>query len=340
MNNPQKSKSFWRKPEGITGSIILGLIIFAAVWLITSFVGAVSAFLLSTAGIVTSVLVLGAVIFMALDSKARALTSYVFRSSMRWLTGMFIMMDPIAILKSYVDDLKGNLSKMKKQITQLRGQMHKLKEVIYNNKKEINSNMSLASQAKNANKEGMVILKTRKAGRLKKSNVKLNDLYTKMEVLYRVLSKMYENSAILTEDIEDQVKVKEQERKAIQSSHSAMKSAMNIIAGNSDKRALFDQALEAVADDVSQKVGEMEKFMDMSENFMSSIDLQNGVFEEEGLKMLEKWEKDGVSLLLGEDKDSLILEAEDEGDILDLSAPVKRPERVNADANQYDSFFE
>ena len=42
--------------------------------------------------------------------------------------------------------------------------------------------------------------------------------------------------------------------------------------------------------DVNQKVGEMERFMEMSENFMQSVDLQNGVFEEEGLKMLEKWE--------------------------------------------------
>ena len=49
--------------------------------------------------------------------------------------------------------------------------------------------------------------------------------------------------------------------------------------------------LEAIADDVSNKVGEMEQFMSMSENFMQSIDLQNGVFEEEGLKMLEKMGK-------------------------------------------------
>ena len=89
------------------------------------------------------------------------------------------------------------------------------------------------------------------------------------------------------EDISDQVELKEQERKAIHASNSAMRSAMSIIQGDKDKRAMFDMALEAIADDVSQKVGEMERFMDMSANFMNSVDLQNGVFEEEGLKMLE-----------------------------------------------------
>lgn len=184
-----------------------------------------------------------------------------------------------------------------------------------------------------------MILKSRKAGRLKESNMKLEDLYQKMEILYRVLRKMYENSEIMLEDIQDQVMVKEQERKAIHASNSAMKSAMSIIKGDADKRAVFDQALEAIADDVSSKVGEMERFMEMSESFMSSVDLQNGVFEEEGLKMLEKWEKEGVSLLLGKEKDTLILEAADEKNVLDLSEPIKKPVRVGH-TNQYDDFFE
>ncbi|MCB0623967.1 MAG: hypothetical protein KDC43_08670, partial [Saprospiraceae bacterium] len=142
------------------------------------------------------------------------------------------------------------------------------------------------------------------------------------------------------EDIKDQVAVKEQERKAIHASHSAMKSAMNIISGNKDARHMFDMALEAIADDVSQKVGEMERFMDMSANFMDSIDLQNGVFEEEGLKMLEKWEQEGISKILGEQKASLLLQANDDEDELDLNAPVERPVREPGHVNQYDTFFE
>ena len=53
---------------------------------------------------------------------------------------------------------------------------------------------------------------------------------------------------------------------------------MSIIKGDADRRVMFDQALEYVADDVANKVGEMERFMEMSSDFMNSIDLQNGVF--------------------------------------------------------------
>ncbi len=331
--------TFWKRPEGKTGALFLGALIIGGGILLVNALPALIALAANTLYLALMLLVLGSIIYMVLDPKMRNLVWYMYKSVMRWITGLFIQIDPIGILKSYVDELKDNLRKMNRQISQLRGQMHKLQEMILINRKEIAANLDLASEARNKNKESVMILKSRKAGRLKESNMKLEDLYQKMEILYRVLRKMYENSEIMLEDIQDQVMVKEQERKAIHASNSAMKSAMSIIKGDADKRAVFDQALEAIADDVSSKVGEMERFMEMSESFMSSVDLQNGVFEEEGLKMLEKWEKEGVSLLLGKEKDTLILEAADEKNVLDLSEPIKKPVRVGH-TNQYDDFFE
>jgi hypothetical protein len=336
-----KRRSFWSRPEGVTGALILGGVVIGGAALIATSLSAIVAFIGTTLGLIVTLLVLGAIIFMALDSKMRALVGYMYKSVMRWITGLFIEIDPIAILNSYVEELKGNLRKMNRQVGQLRGQMHKLKEIILNNKIEIKSNIDLASKAKTANQKNQMILKSRKAGRLRESNVRLEDLYRKMEVLYRVLNKMYENSEILVEDIEDQVMVKEQERKAIRASNSAMKSAMSVIKGDADKRAIFDQALEAVADDVSQKVGEMERFMEVSENFMASIDLQNGVFEEQGLKMLEKWEEEGASLLLGEEKADILSDLQEDDEILELDHPIQEAEPVQrSSGNQYDHFFD
>lgn len=335
----QKTKTFWSRPEGITGALFLAAIIFGVGYFAVTSLAAIIAFASTTLGAFISLMVLGTIVFMALDSKTRTLVSYMYKSAMRWITGLFVQIDPIGILKSYVEDLKSNLTKMNRQIAQLRGQMHKLQEIILNNKKEIDSNLSMASEAAQANKQAHVLLKSRKAGRLQDSNVKLEDLYKKMEVLYRVLAKMYENSEILVEDVQDQVMVKEQERKAILASNSAMKSAMSVIKGDPDKKAMFDAALESIADDVSQKVGEMERFMEVSQGFMQSIDLQNGVFEEEGLKMLEKWEQESVSLLLGDSKETLILQSNDDTDVLDINAPIKQPEKVGR-TNQYDNLFE
>ena len=235
FHNESKPKSFWKRPEGVSGMIFLAAVILGGGYLIlanlTFLIGLVS----NTLYLAILLVVLAALVYMVLDPKMRSLVWYSYKSVMRWVTGLFVQLDPIGILKSYVDDLKGNLRKMNKQISMLRGQMHKLQEIIHKNKKQIESNLQLASKAKQSNKQAVMILKSRKAGRLKESNMRLEDLYKKMEVLYRVLTKMYENSQILMEDIKDQVEVKEQERKAIHASHSAMRSAMSIMSGDPDK---------------------------------------------------------------------------------------------------------
>jgi hypothetical protein len=331
------TKSFWQKPEGKTG--MLGLIAMIAgggflLYKALPFLISLTSNLLYLSFLLLG---LGALIYVVLDPKIRNLVFYIYKSFVRWLTGLFIQIDPIGILRTYINELGDNLTSMSKQLAIVKGQMQRLKILMEENKKTIDNNLKLASKAKESAKEAIMILKSRKAGRLQESNLRLDELYKKLELLYRVLLKMYENSQIMMEDIEDQVMVKEQERKAIRASHSAMKSAMNIIAGNTDKREMFDQALEAIADDVSLKIGEMERFMEMSSNFMQSIDLQNGVFEEEGLQLLEKWEKEGVSLILGGEKDLLINKSKNDADVIDLDQPIG--EKPSPHSNQYSDLF-
>lgn len=290
--------------------------------------------------------VLAAIVYMVLDPKMRNLIGYMYKSVMRWITGMFVTIDPVGILKNYLDDLKDNLAEMSKQIGVLRGQMRKLKTIMEQNEREMQSNMKIASAAREQGKDKHMMLSSRKAARLQDTNQKYHELYTKMEVMYRILTKMYQNSEILLEDVKDQVALKEQERKAIRASHSAMKSAMSVISGDPDKRAMFDAAMEAIADDVAMKVGEMERFMEMSANFMDSVDLQNGVFEEEGLKMLEKWEQESTLLLMGDHKNTTLLNSGlNSSDTLDLNQPTARPERQerssgSSSGNSYENLFD
>ncbi len=335
---PSQPKTFWQRPEGVAGGIFMVSILGAAAYFLIPILATI---VWNTVNLAIGLGVLAAIVFMVLDPKMRNLVWYMYKSIMRSITGVFVQIDPIGILKSYIEDLKDSLGKMNTQISSLKGQMYKLAEMIKQNQRDIQNNLGMANKAKEVGRDSIMVLKARKAGRLQESNLKLDDLYKRMEILYRVLTKMYENSEIMLEDLSDQVVVKEQEYKAIKASHSAMRSAQAILTGNSDKKYMYDMALEAMANDVGQKVGEMERFMDMSKNFMDSIDLQNGVFEEEGMQLLEKWEKEGASMLLGNDKGKIIAKANNSNDVLDLNAPpVATPSQVERGGNQYDSFFD
>lgn len=324
-----KPKSFWKRPEGTLGAIVLLALVGGAGYLLFTNIAAITAFMGNVLGLAVIILAIGVLLYMVLDPKMRNLVSYVYKSFMRKVTSIFITIDPIGILKNYVEDLEDNLSKLSEQIGNLMGQSQKLTRMHKDNEGEIKKQMQMASKAKELGDEKNMLLSTRKAARLQEVNKNYAQLLKKMDILKRVLKKMYANSEVLLEDTKDQVKVKEVERKAIRTSHSAMKSAMNIIAGNSDKRVMFDAAVEHIADDVANKVGEMERMMELSNDFMNTIDLQNGAFEEQGLKMLEEFERKSSLLLLDsgrEESDELILK--------------ERAESKLASGSSYDNLFE
>lgn len=339
MNEKFSPKSFWERPEGTTGMVVGIGAILGGGYLLYKALPYVITLLENT--IYASVL--GVVAFMILwvvmDKRFWTLSSYLYRSVMRWITGVFIQIDPIGILKNYIEDLIKSLARMNKHIAALQGQIRQVKNLIAQNERERDDALKMMHQAKKENKNSIITLKARKAGRLENSNTTLQQLLTKMEVLYRVLVKMYETSDVLIEDMKDEVQVKEREREAINASYSALRAAMKIMSGDPDKKAMFDQTMEYLAYDYGMKIGEIENFVRMSENFISTVDLQNGVYEEEAMRMLDEWEKKSDSLLLGDKKNTLIAQAYNPNDELDME--YVRPTASKSNTNQagYGDFF-
>jgi phage shock protein A len=333
-----KLKSFWERPEGKTGMLfaaggIIGVLLIMMKW------GA--AIVAAAANIVILgmyVLIACAVAYVLMDPRFRASMFYLYKTAMRTLTGWVVQINPIAILKTYIEEMEKNHSKMNEQIQKLKGSIRTLQRKIAENAAIAKNQMSLAEQAKKRNMQAQMVLQTRKAGRLQDSNRTYGDLLKKLEVLYRVLSKMFENTGILIEDTRDQVEQKEIEWKTISQASSVMRSAVSLISGDKDKRTIFEEAMQFMADDVGAKIGDMERFMELSENFMQGMDLQNGVFEEKGMKMLEDWEKNADSWLLGSDKAQIVADANNETKVLDVDAPLSVPQASSA--NQFSKLFD
>ncbi len=295
--NP-RPKSFWQKPENITSTVVLTFLVLGAGALLYWALPTLIVLAQNTLYLAIMLVALAALLYVVFDKRTRMLIAYMYKSFIRKLTGLFVTIDPIGILKNYIRDLEGNLEKMGRQIGQLRGQMRHLESLIEQNKEEIESSLRIAKKAKETQNEQQLVLHTRKAARMQETNEKYQKLLAKIEVLHKILTRMYQNSELLLADMREEVKLKEQQRKALRTSYSAMRSSMSVIKGEKE-REMFDRALEAIAEDVAMKIGEMEQFMDLSENLMKSIDLQNAVLEEEGLKMLEEYEKKSRMLLMG-----------------------------------------
>jgi len=286
-----KPKSFWSRPEGKLGATVL-LCGAAAIGLmhnpIVAFFRSLFDSQFSTMGLFAA---LGAVCLVATDSRARKLVGYVFKGLMRKITGLFVQLDPIKNLESYIEYLKKNREEMNSNIQKLRGQLSKLRSIVSQNQNEMDQNIRIARQAKLQNRAELIAVNTRQYGRLKELNTKYETMIDKMNVLYNVLTRIYTSIAYMIQDTENEVRLRKQEATAIMSGYSAMKHAMNIINGDPDRKMMFDMANEALANDVYAKIGEMETFIELSGDFIDNVNIQNAAFEQQGTELIEKLEK-------------------------------------------------
>lgn len=343
-SNDFQPKSFWERKEGWAGYAMLGVFalggLFALQALLPTIISVLTMGTIALGkGITLMALAVVAYGFWKLITwkKGRVIVSYMFKSIARWITARFVEIDPIGIMKNYIDTLIDKKEHLRSRKEQLSGQKNALSTQIEKNKRDRQSALDTAKVARDQKKGNIFQLQARIAGRLEKSNVTLEQLLTKMEMLYRMLVKYHDACDTVIADLKSEVQVRQREREMILAASSAMKAAAAILRGEGDERELFDQATEFVAEDYAKKLGEIEDFMEASKPFMDGIDLQNGVYEEAALRQLEAWESKADSILLGDEK-RLMLEDLSTRDLarVQLAGAEVVPAVQNAD---YDKFF-
>lgn len=298
----ENKKSFWQRPEGKMGFLLLAGLIGGGGWLIYKMLPSIIS-LLQNSLIATGLgIALFALIYVLLDPKFRTSMWYLYKMSMRWLTGWIVTIDPIALLKVFIEDLQTKKKSMEVQLTELKGQLGVIKQKVGDKKEELEKQAGLARAAQNKGRDAEVKLYSTQVARLETHISRLQNLVNRMDVLYNILEKMRYYSDIMILNTKNEVDIREDEYKTIRKSHSVMKSAMSIINGNDDKKMMFDEAMEYVVEDIGSKIGEMDRMLDASAQFINTVDLEDDVYSEKGLKFIEDLEKRGIDNIFGETK--------------------------------------
>jgi len=305
-----KTKSFWERPEGTTGMLALGAgavgLFFAAPALL-AFMSTMVALLGQTIALVA----LGVVLFLMLNvifnKKVQTLVRYAFKSAMRKVTQAFVEIDPIGIMKNYVEELVGKREVMAGSRDKLKGQITVLSRQIDANTSDYENSMARAAIANKNQNAGQFKVAANNAGRMEKLNKdSLVPLLSQLQLHLRAIDKYYEVTGTVIDDLRNEVKAREIERKMILASHTAMRAAKAILSGGTDAKELFDQAMEFVVEDFGMKMGEIDSFIENSKGFVEGLDMQNGVYEADALKKLQVWEAKADSILLGNGKAQLL----------------------------------
>jgi len=291
-------KSFWSRPEGKTGMIFIVLAAAALVYGWGMIVPFIVSMLADTLHMIYLAGILAAVLWVIFSSR----THLLFRLIMRWITGLIIDIDPIGILKDHLSQMRKRRDLMSQQISNVSGQIQYLKNIIDKNQALANENMRLAAHAKkiatstaDQNEQLRMALqmkaKANQAGRLQKSNLSYQQLLNKLQNIYDLLSKWAVHIDFYIEDTDNEVKQAEIEYKTINTAYRAYRTALSVIKGTGDEKELYNQTMEKLAEEAGRKLGEMEDFQRLAQNFMDTIDLENGAVETEALEKLDAYEQ-------------------------------------------------
>ena len=300
-------KSFWSKPEGKTGMIVLAVAAGGLIWALPW----ISMMLGTAIAVFGKLMVLGAmaaVCFILLTFASSTTCHLIFRNLSRKLLSLVIDNDPIGVMKTIIEKLKSKKEEMDKNISQLRGTISVIEGKAAKAQAGYDDAMRSANVARSKGAVAQFSLKAKSADRMEKSTTTYQQMAARMTVLYRALKKYQEATEITIIDMTEEVAVKSDERDSIIAANKAMNGAMSILKGAGPEMDIFNEAMEFTVKDSLMKVGEIEDFMLTTKSIIEGMDLQQGVYDEKAMEKLAAWEAKADSLVLGGEK-RLMLES-------------------------------
>ena len=305
MGSPvmQGLKNFWQRPEGTVGKVVLVLAGVAAAYGFVQILPFLIAAATNTLRLAIMIAALLVFVFIVTDKRVWTLGRLIFQSAMRFLTGIFIELDPIGILKNYIGEMKKNLAIMDEQLGNLNGSIRTLQNQIDANQKEADHSLALANQADKKMAAGGLsaldqqqfmsakVTNQRHAASLLNINKSLTDLRDKLKILYDQLIRWRATAEFQVTDKENRVSEEEMRRKALKKAYSVFQAAKKIFRGDPVANQIYDQTLEYLADDAGQMLGEMEDFNRLANKLMTNMDLETGAINDEAIKQLSEFQQ-------------------------------------------------
>ncbi len=159
MNELPQVKSPWQKPGGTLAKVCLaGMIIGGGYLLVKNIKYLIDLTQnMLTLGILVGVLAL--IVFLIMNDTSRNFFKNLYFVIMRKLTGLIVEIDPIAIVKGKIKDMKSRLVKIDDGINKMRGLHIKNERALESNKKELNDALQRLNIVKHRdnNEEGTLL---------------------------------------------------------------------------------------------------------------------------------------------------------------------------------------
>lgn len=243
--------------------------------------------------------VLALIVFLIMNDSSRNFFKNLYFVIMRTLTGLIVEIDPIAIVKGKIKDMKNRLVKIEDGIAKMRGVHVKNEKALEANKKDLEESLKkLQIVQKNGKMEESVLLQ-RHITQLDESVKKRTQNFEKSKLMIDILTKVKKSAEIKVKYTEEEIKLKEEDYELMKANHKALSSIKSLINPQTDDA--FDMAMEKMDTDISLYIGEMDEFLDSG--VIDDINLDNALSSVKSQAILDKYNNGGFDAILGDSRE-------------------------------------
>ncbi len=291
------SRGYFSGPEGKVNATTWGAIAVAAFFVVYLMGGQVGDFLVSAADNTLHLIISCAVLlFMAaclMDPKKRCW--YLFRAIIRWLTSMFINLDPIGIRKSYVERVQAKYEQFTKAVDTLRGQLIGTRRKAAINAKELADQSSLfqaAAKRNDTRAETLLAKDIRRKETLRDQYTNSIESLAKSE---KIVVRYQEICADTITDMQADIKFREEQMALTQATRGITGGIKAILKGLPEKD-MYDEAGDVLDNQYDATLGAFDNVLDMTKDILTSADLHDDAALQSALA---KFELNNAGVVIG-----------------------------------------
>ena len=298
VNVAKNTVSKWEKPGGTTGMIVLGVVVGAIAINITPIMNFIAAACASTLSAIGMAAALFLVLYCLFDPRIRNIGSTIYFMIMRKIEGLLVDYDPISIVKRKIMQMNNKIQEITDNMGKLRGLIDKSEKRIQDKKKQCDHDFQLLNKYKEVGKAQDAAVYERQVTRLTEVIKNSETRLIQSKQWYEIMGKLKHQAELTVLDATNEVNERVEEWEMIKAQHKAFTSIVGIINGKDDQFSLFTRAMDHMADDISQKLGEMSFIIEETGGLMSKIDMDNLVMSDKANALLAQYNSGGLDAVL------------------------------------------
>jgi len=289
-STPKPARTFWQRPEGKVGGGIMAAL---GVALAYAFVKALPTLIniaentLYLAGLIGIIAVLYCMVFVW--DRPRTLLFYGLQMISRWITGNFVELDPVAILKSFVRQMEKRREVIRDRLGRIVGVRRMVEAKIARSEKERQDALRLAKAAQGTGDEDGLNAHAEIAARRARDIEEYRSMQAQMTNIEKLLQRVLRRADYHIQTAQDEANQLADKHTITGAVASATAAAQGIF-GDTDLAEVRDMAAARIRDDYEKRLGELQTLIDLTD-FDHAVDLNQMAFRQEGLAQLEEAEK-------------------------------------------------